>query len=249
MEVCEYSSRKLPYSELSTKLFYDILEGLRLKSMAYREKYEFAVSSHNHDSVYSLANIGINPMYVKGSSQYLGDSNVIDVCSCWLSTDSLTCTHAGKYASVTCNPAHKRTDVRTFVWKVPKVSLPIPPRPMIGTIRFVGAPMIQRLIDSNSLSVVDSSGTAGSTVQVNPYGSDGKVRPDYDGWVFANGTTMTNTGSALSAAASVYGSSASSNFVVPCLNQFFKANTGGVSSPMATVAYQVGLKSHLHQIG
>lgn len=132
--------------------------------MAYREKYEFAVSSHNHDSVYTLANMSLNPMYVKGSASYLGDSNVIDVCSCWLSTDSLTCTHPNKYASVTCNPAHKRTETKTFVWKVPKIALPIPPRPMIGTIKFVGAPTIQALIDRNALSVVDATSTAGSTI-------------------------------------------------------------------------------------
>ena len=238
---CSNTSRKISYRSLSTRLFYDILNGLSLGSMAYREKYEYAVSSHGHDKIYSRVNMHVNPMYDRESPQYAGDDNVMDVCSCWISTDYLTC-DSGVYSSVSCNPGHTGRDVRMFVWKAPKVKLPIPPRPMIGTIRFVGAATLGRLIEQNGLTLMDGA------IQVNPYDSNGKIRPDYDGWVFPNGAEMENRDMALSAASMVYFGSRSSNFIVPEFSQFFRINAGE-SHVMETRAAQVGLKKHMHQIG
>lgn len=234
------TSRKIKYKDLSCQLFYDIFSGIGAGSMAYREKYEYAVSSHCHDRLYSRVNMSINPMYVKGAAAYVGDDNALDVCSCWISTDCLTCGHPGGYSSVTCNPAHATTDVRTFVWKVPKIKLPIPPRPMIGTVRFVGAPTLRKLVEQNALTL--------GGAQVNPYGADGKIRPDYDGWVFPNGARMENKGMALSAAALVYSGSSSSDFTVPEFSQFFRVNAGGRHS-MDVQPAQVGLKQHVHRVG
>lgn len=126
---------------------------------------------------------------------------------------------------------------------MPKIRVPIPPRPAIGTVRFVGAPTLRRLIEHNDLILMDG------LVQVNPYGPDGGIRADYDGWVFPTGSEIENRGAALSAASLVYAGSKTSNFTVPEFSQFFRIDMKNLNASMEIMPSQVGLKRHVHQTG
>ena len=59
---------------------------------------------------------------------------------------------------------------------------------------------------------------------MNPYDSAGKIRKEYDGWVFANGTTVLNKSKQLSTASLVYNGNDSGDIVTPVLSDFFRCN-------------------------
>lgn len=205
------SSNKCMYSTFESRVFRDVIDGLSVGTMAWKDKNEYSLTSHHHDDLYSRVVCKINPRY---------------------QNDGLT---IGVLSSTTNN-----TTVVTTI-KVPKIEVPVPPQPMIGTFKFVSAKSWAKLSMSNA-------------TQINPYDSSQKIRDDFDGWVWANGSTIKNTSSQLSAAASLFGSGPNaSEFVVPDFSQFFKANpktVEGYSSQNAYIEFpkQVGMPAHSHNV-
>ena len=202
------SSMNMTYGQLSDQMFVDVLCGLHVGSMAYEPKYRYAISSHNHDTIYSRVT------YQRNTS----NTDVSTIGTLTISTDAL---QAGcQYDNVNHNPARKISPIPTVVHNIniPKIYVPFPPRPIIGTLKFVGLQTVQKLIDTNSLVVING------THQVNPYNNSNKIRNTYDGWVFANGTTIANNGSQLSGASQVYNGNNTGNITVPELTSFFKCN-------------------------
>ena len=203
------SSMNTSYGQLSSQMFMDVLCGLHVHTMAYEPKYRYAISSHNHDHAYSRVTY-------QGNSMNTDDVSVIGNLA--ISTDALP---AGcQYDNVNHNPSKKYKPMPSIVHNIniPKVHVLFPPRPMIGTIKLVGLQTIQKLIDSNSL-LVDST-----SHQVNPYDSSNMIRHTYDGWVFANGTTITNHTSQLSDASQIYNGNNTGDITIPELTSFFKCN-------------------------
>ena len=128
-------------------MFIDVLCGLHVHTMAYEPKYRYAISSHNHDHLYSRVTYHGNSM----------NTDVSVIGNLAISTDALP---AGcQYDNVNHNPSKKYKPMPSVVHNIniPKVYVPFPPRPMIGTMKLVGLQTIQKLIDSNSLSVNSTS--------------------------------------------------------------------------------------------
>ena len=96
--------------------------------MAYEPKYRYAISSHNHDSIYSRVSYAKNPSYDTAA-------DISTIGTLTVSTDYLS---AGSYDNIDDNPANAQTSSVTYKINVPKIVVPLPPKPMIGTLRFVG---------------------------------------------------------------------------------------------------------------
>ena len=226
------SSMKMEYSQLSSKLFEDILCGLNLHTMAFEPTWRYAMSTHNHDAVYSR---------VSWQSNYKDSSEVSTLGVISLSTDYLSGS-GSSYSNIDHNPSRKAVNVVTYNINIPKIYVPLPPKPMIGTLKIVGMPTIQKLIDTNQLNVVDK--------QVNPYDSNNKIRKEYDGWVFANGTIIPNKEKQLSAASLVYNGNDSGNITMPILSNFFKCNPYLYSTnSLLNVKYNAVMLAHQHVFG
>ena len=103
---------------------------------------------------------------------------------------------------------------------MPKIVIPYPPKPMIGTLRFIGVQTLSTIVSSNNLIL------SSNNVNVNPYDDEGKIRDDFDGWVFPNGITMPNVNGQLSDASLIYTGSPTANIVLPNVNAnyFLKMN-------------------------
>ena len=82
---------------------------------------------------------------------------------------------------VITNPEDFNIDKKILSVNCPKYDIPIPPTPLIGTLKFVASKTIQELIDKNLITYNESNSN------VNPYDSSNKIRDDFDGWVFPNG--------------------------------------------------------------
>jgi len=52
---------------------------------------------------------------------------------------------------------------------------------MIGTFKFVSAKTWENILSTNGYS---------NTAQIDPYDDSHKIRDDFDGWVWANGSTI-----------------------------------------------------------
>ena len=99
-----------------------------------------------------------------------------------ISTDYLSGDGHGKYDSIYHNPKDYALETREYNINIPKIEIPLPPKPIIGTMKFIGLQAMNALIESNGINV--------DSANVNPYDSSNKIRNDYDGWVFPNGSTI-----------------------------------------------------------
>ena len=122
------ASKHISYTELSAQLFEDIFKKLGVHTMAYEPKYRYAISSHNHDSIYPRVSYAKNPSYDTAT-------DISTIGTLTISTDYLS---AGSYDDIDDNPANAQTSSVTYKINVPKIVVPLPPKPMIGTLRFVG---------------------------------------------------------------------------------------------------------------
>lgn len=104
----QLSSFKLKYGDLESRVFNDVLDGLSVKSMAYEEKENYSISSHNHDFDYSRVKWIPNKKYFGENTK-----SILDV----------------KITS-------KKTEVSGSM-RVPTMHFEIPPQPMIGTLKFI----------------------------------------------------------------------------------------------------------------
>lgn len=101
------------------------------------------------------------------------------------------------------------------------------------------------------LLLATSSYGDGGLINVNPYNSDGKIRSDYDGWMFPNGATVQNIGNQLSDAAKVFvGDWRAEQFTLPAISNFIHAfsQEGSLDSKLSAFPQQVGLKEHDHTV-
>ncbi len=231
------ASKKISYADLRNQLVEDVLAGLGVKSMAYERKQMYALTSHEHDALYTRAEWTPNPWFDKCK-----DSAKVKIAALKISTETLSST------DVSANPASSAVSCTSNDIWCPTLVIPLPPRPEIGTLKFVTASSLQKLVAQMSLS----TSAYGSLVNVNPYDQDGKIRDDYDGWVFPNGMSFSNVDGQLSAAAKAFaGSATAETFTVPCISDFIQAysSSGSLSSGLSKVAAQVGLKPHLHTVG
>ena len=100
--------------------------------MAFEPSWRYAVSSHNHDTVYSR---------VSWQSRYADGPEVSTIGLISLSTDYLS--GAGSsYSNVDHNPSRKAVSVMSSNINIPKIYVPLPPKPMIGTLKLVGLPTV-----------------------------------------------------------------------------------------------------------
>lgn len=118
---------KKPFKDLSSQLIYEILTELSVHTMAYEEKYNWAVSSHNHDKMYSKFEFDPNPTYFT-------DPTAHELGTIRIRTDELTC---GEYQSIHHNPECNAPIEDTYVVKTKKILLTLPPKPMIGTLKVI----------------------------------------------------------------------------------------------------------------
>ena len=113
-------------------MFEDVLCGLNLHTMAFEPTWRYAMSSHNHDAVYSR---------VSWQSNYKDGSEVSTLGVISLSTDYLSGS-GSSYSNINHNPSRKAVNVVTYNINIPKIYVPLPPKPMIGTLKIVGMPTI-----------------------------------------------------------------------------------------------------------
>lgn len=209
-DITEMTSKSVTFYDLQKRLLTDVAKALDLHTMAFKYPFQYAVSSHNHDSLYSRVSVELNP----------AASRLCSIAEIGISTDIID---SGRYDSIDENPAAARTNIEHFTMCVPDIRFSPPPRPMIGTIRFIGAAKMNDIINRNNLHVTETN--------VDPYDGSGVIRDDYDGWVFPNGSRIENKDNQLSAAASVYGVDADGMITLPNLRGFFKGVpvNGGVT--------------------
>lgn len=230
------ASKKISYADLRNQLVEDVLAGLGVKSMAYEHKQMYALTSHEHDALYTKAEWTPNPWF-----DQCKDAAKVKIATVKILSETLSAT------DVSANPVSSAMSCTSSDIQCPIIDIPLPPRPQIGTLKFVTASSIQKLIAQESLSITEYE----SLVNVNPYDLNGNIRDDYDGWVFPNGATFTNIDEQLSAAAKVFaGSAAARSFTIPCISDFIQAygSNGSLSSGLSYIPCQVGLKPHLHTV-
>lgn len=130
----QLSSFKLKYGDLESRVFNDVLDGLSVKSMAYEEKENYSVSSHNHDFDYSRVKWIPNKKYVGENTKSILDIKITS----------------------------KKTEVFDGSMRVPVMHSEIPPQPMIGTLKFMSVKtwsQLSGLEDGNmQVNPYDSSG-------------------------------------------------------------------------------------------
>ena len=70
----EHDNYKLTYSDLSTQLYNDVAAALGLSSMAFRDVWEYALRSHEHD----YSKVDCYPLYTSSNitSQYTPEETV-----------------------------------------------------------------------------------------------------------------------------------------------------------------------------
>lgn len=211
------SSNKCLYSTFEARSFEDIMDGISVRTMAWKDKHDYSLTSHLHDDLYSRVVWIPNARYQGSSNLAIGTMEIV----------------------TSCDTAHKIT----AKINVPVINPPLPPEPMIGTFKFVSANAWAKMASTNGYS---------NAAQINPYDSNNKIRDDFDGWVWANGSTIENKSSQLSAASKVFANgSTTANFVVPDFSRFFKANPKTQTSYSTGNSYsvfsgQLGMPSHTH---
>lgn len=130
----QLSSFKLKYGDLESRVFNDVLDGLSVKSMAYEEKENYSVSSHNHDFDYSRVKWIPNKKYIGENTKSILDIKITS----------------------------KKTEVFDGSMRVPVMHSEIPPQPMIGTLKFMSVKTWSQLsgLENGSVQVdpYDSSG-------------------------------------------------------------------------------------------
>ena len=226
-----WSSKKLDFGMLKTQLLADLKSALKVGSMAYEDKSDWALNTHNHNTVYNLVEWHPNPEYTPPSTSQAAN-DLTCLARIHLSTDvqdSSGSYHIDeKHLSVNC-----------------PITLASSPSPLVGTLRFVASPTIQKLVDANMLDIRDGE------VNVNPYDTNHNLRDDFDGWVFLNGCQFHNYNHQLSDAAFVFaGSYDAATFTVPTLTSFFQAvGNDAMTYSIAEQPQQIGLAKHQHQIG
>ena len=105
----QLSSFKLKYGDLESRVFNDVLDGLSVKSMAYEDKENYSISSHNHDFDYSRVKWIPNKRYDGENTRSILDIKITS----------------------------KKTEVFNGRMIVPTTHFKIPPQPMIGTLKFI----------------------------------------------------------------------------------------------------------------
>lgn len=232
-----YISKKISYSNLRVQLIEDVINGLGLKSMAYEDKRNYVLTSHSHDEIYSRVEWTSNPQYgslrtdkLSSLGQVLIDFETLSSCD------------------VSSNPAMQEVSSTSASIYCPKNYIPPPPKPLIGTLKFVASPTIRHLLELNQLSTTSYSGI----INVNPYDASGSIRVNYDGWVFPNGAIVSNINNQLSDAAQVFaGNANASEFTLPTIADFIQAYSqdGNLSGQLSAYPKQIGLKEHQHTVG
>lgn len=241
--ISSISSRKATYHQLSGKLAEDILDKLNLKTMAFEYKSKYAISSHLHDDIYSKCELIVNDKYKLTPEN---GSDISNLCYIQIDTDYIAGDQDLVYKDINKNPRESQISRTHLSINMPKIVIPLPPKPLIGTMRFIGLSSIQRIIEQNLLVLTNDG------LNVNPYDENGKIRDDYDGWMFPNGGTIYNIDNQLSDASLVYTGIPNSNTItLPNISEFFKINPGtrkNESSCIYTTNYQTGLVPHFHTV-
>ena len=237
------SSRKVRYNQLSGKLAEDVLDRLNLKTMAFEYKSRYAISSHLHDDIYSKCELIVNPKY---QLDCVDESEISNLCHINIETDYIQGNQSLVYKDINKNPSLAMLSGTSLSINMPKIVVPIPPKPLIGTMKFIGIQTIQALIDSNGL-VMTSDG-----LNVNPYDDQNKIRDDYDGWVFPNGQLIPNYDQQLSNASLVFHGISNANVItLPNISEFFKINPctrSNGSNYIYKTYYQTGIGQHFHLV-
>lgn len=220
-----WTSRKVAFADFKRQLLKDLVAGLNLGTMAYEDKCRWALTSHNHDAAYNKVEWHPNPEYANSASC---------LAMIHISTETLTAT------DIYHNPPKDSTiAIEHLSVNCPVFQSPVPPEPLIGTLRFVSVPTLQKLVDGNQLNV---NGT-----QVDPYDDNNHIRIDFDGWVFPNGTSIPNHNSQLSDAAFVFANNKSiSSFTVPALSSFFQSCGVADGYTITEQPQVIGLARHEH---
>ena len=232
-----YQSRKCNYAQLKTQLLEDLMKAFNLGTMAYESKFKYALTSHNHDAMYNLVSWNPNPAY-----QIQDEDKVSCLGKIYLSTETLQTT------DISTNPLYSEINVEALSINCPKYEVPFPPSPLVGTLRFVSSKSIQDLIDKNLINYDPE----GDVVNVNPYDSRDKIRDDFDGWVFPDGSLFYNHDNQLSDAAFVFSEDhdpSKASFFLPSLENFFQAcgNPDG-SYSIDMIPATLGLAVHSHVV-
>lgn len=239
-------SRKVTYHQLSSKLGEDVIGKLGIKTMAYEYKSKYAISSHLHDDIYTKCELTVNPKY-QTIGTVDGSPSISTLCYLKIDTEYIPGDQGQVYKDIGENPRNTEISSTCLSINMPKIILPLPPKPLIGTIRFVGLPSIQRLIDLNQLVVAESD----DAVQVNPYDSNNKIRDDFDGWVFPNGTTIQNNDNQLSSASLVYNGNVNQHITTIDISELLKINPSTRTNDdncIYTTPFSTGLGQHLHPV-
>ena len=224
-------SKKSTYAALKTQLLNDLMGAFKLGTMAYESKNAYSLTSHNHNGSYNKITWTPNSEYQTTNIEKVSCLGIIRI-----STETLTAT------DVSSNPQDASIEVSELSINCPKFEVPFPPVPLVGTLKFISAKTIQKLIDTNSLVLKDDG------LNVNPYDASNNIRDDFDGWIFPNGTTeFDNINDQLSSAARVFANdSHAAKFTVPALSNFFQSCGDIEGYSIADIPETLGLAKHSH---
>ena len=240
-------SRKTSYETLSSRLVRDLLADLKLKSMAFEWRHNYAISSHRHDTMYSKVEFTANSNYqfpgdATTNSSGLNKNDISTLGYLAISTDYIPGNQEDVYEDANKNPSQARISSCQYNINMPKIVVPLPPKPAIGTLRFIGMPTISRLISSQQLTTQDSSNA------INPYDSNNKIRKEFDGWVFP-GQTLSNYNHEFDDADWLFnGKLNRTSFTVPALTNFIKCNPGLLDDGMEYHSYRNVCPPHSHTL-
>ena len=242
--VDDAKSVNIAYSQLSSQALADTITKLKednyYKSMAFEDKNDYSLSSHNHQKLYS-ANVYAEPSkYVLSIQQLIKDEELppdslsvlakLDVTRYVLSADRKGIMHK----------VVDRENSHTYELSCSKVKFPSPAlfEPAVGELKFLPLEQIYSLYE-------DKLAYYGNKQNVDIFAED------FDGWVFPNGTTFACEVDDFKKAKAVFGSN-NRAFTVPRLNTFINAVTDKSENDMLLKRklqrIKIGPHAHLFNI-
>lgn len=229
----ELCSKHVSYECMENQTYDEFRAKIPVKTMAFEDKYDYALTSHNHDHTYSNVKYDGNPLYDNSHDKIITIANV-DV-----STDN-------DYYGLPGTQNPYQLDVKQYNVNIPVIDSSMPPKPIIGTLRIVGVGIMQQLMQQMPGYTL-SSFTGG--ININPYSSNDKIRDTYDGWVFPNGSAIPNINNQLSDACQYFERNANGDIMLPNIFGFFKCNPHTMDYTVSDQHSQhVTLNQHVHPV-
>lgn len=225
-DVLEYvhSNGKMTYSDLSSRMLYDLSAMFNFNTMSTRDTWEYSKTGHSHREQYS--DTRVFPLFPKRDY----DSQL------WLGNFIVWQLSSGAYTS---------SEISVYS---PRIEFPAYTLPDIGEVRFMGwlsAPTSTSEASPVHISVYqqyDPLSESDVTLVATP------KTPGW--WTYCNGATVKCGADEFQDACTHFaGNPRATEFTLPNLNNFVVLNPGTEqSAPMQRVEHENGLSAHTHTI-